>query len=154
MPYTRVGGLKISDHHVRSPLLNINRACQTCHRWEQDELKARAEQIQERTYYMRNMAIDAVVALIEDIRGAMARGVSEDRLVAARDFQRKAQFFADFVEAENSMGFHAPGEAARILADSINFSRLGQLALRDGPPATTTAASAATPPTATAGGSR
>ena len=33
MPYTRVGALKISDHHVRSPLLNINNACQTCHKW-------------------------------------------------------------------------------------------------------------------------
>ena len=31
MPYTRVGALKISDHHVRSPLLNVNRSCQTCH---------------------------------------------------------------------------------------------------------------------------
>ena len=29
MPYKREGALKISDHHVRSPLLNINRACQT-----------------------------------------------------------------------------------------------------------------------------
>src|SRR4030095_10444415 len=33
MPCKREGGLKISDHHVRSPLLNINRSCQTCHRW-------------------------------------------------------------------------------------------------------------------------
>ena len=31
MPYKREGALKISDHHVRSPVLNINRACQTCH---------------------------------------------------------------------------------------------------------------------------
>jgi nitrite reductase (cytochrome c-552) len=140
MPYTRVGGLKISDHHVRSPLLNINRACQTCHRWDTAELKARAEQIQERTYYLRNMAIDAVVALIADISAAAARGVSEDRLAAARDFQRKAQFFADYVEAENSMGFHAPGEAARVLADAIDLARRGQLALRDGPPAAARAA--------------
>ena len=29
------------------------------------------------------------------------------------------------------MGFHAPEEAARILADSINAVRLGQIALRD-----------------------
>lgn len=29
MPYTREGGLKISDQHVESPLLNINHACQT-----------------------------------------------------------------------------------------------------------------------------
>ncbi len=28
MPYMREGALKISDHHVRSPMLNVNRACQ------------------------------------------------------------------------------------------------------------------------------
>jgi nitrite reductase (cytochrome c-552) len=33
------------------------------------------------------------------------------------------------VEAENSMGFHAPQESARILGESINFCRLGQAAL-------------------------
>jgi nitrite reductase (cytochrome c-552) len=43
MPYQREGALKVSDHHVRSPLLNINRACQTCHKWSEDELKSRAE---------------------------------------------------------------------------------------------------------------
>ena len=37
---------------------------------------------------------------------------------------------ANFVEAENSMGFHVDQEAVRILGNSINFSRLGQAALR------------------------
>ena len=49
MPYKREGALKISDHHVRSPLLNINRVGQTCHKWSEDELKARVETIQLRT---------------------------------------------------------------------------------------------------------
>jgi len=40
MPYQRVGAMKISDHWVRSPMLNINRACQTCHKWPEDELRA------------------------------------------------------------------------------------------------------------------
>jgi formate-dependent nitrite reductase cytochrome c552 subunit len=31
-----------------------------------------------------------------------------------------------------STGFHAPQEAARILGESINFSRKGQIALRGG----------------------
>jgi nitrite reductase (cytochrome c-552) len=50
-----------------------------------------------------------------------------DRPVIARgsDYRRRAQFFADFVEAENSMGFHADQEAARILARSIDYSRRG-----------------------------
>ena len=68
MPYKREGALKISDHHVRSPLLNINRACQTCHKWSEDELRARVETIQTRTHNLRNLAMDALVDLINDIK--------------------------------------------------------------------------------------
>jgi len=131
MPYTREGALKISDHHVRSPLLNINRACQTCHKVPEAELKARVETIQERTFRLRNLAMDALVGLIGDIKGARGAGATDADLAPGRDFQRRAQFFLDFVEAENSTGFHAPQEAARILAESINFSRQGQIAVRD-----------------------
>lgn len=131
MPYLREGALKISDHHVRSSLLNINRSCQTCHKWSEEELKTRVETIQERTYKLRNIAMDALIQLIDDIKKAKESGKSDADLATARDFQRKAQFYLDFVEAENSTGFHAPGEAARILAESINFSRLGQVTLRD-----------------------
>jgi nitrite reductase (cytochrome c-552) len=130
MPYTRVGATKISDHHVRSPLLNINHACQTCHRWPEAELKARVENIQERTYKLRNLAMDALVDLIADIKSGTVAGRTDAELASARDFQRKAQFYLDFVEAENSLGFHAPQEAARILGESIDFSRKGQNALR------------------------
>jgi nitrite reductase (cytochrome c-552) len=132
MPYKREGALKISDHHVRSPLLNVNRACQTCHKWSEDELKARVRIIQERTFTLRNRAMDALIQLIGDIKRAAANGKSDAELGAARDFQRKAQFYLDFVEAENSTGFHAPQEAARIFGESIDFSRQGQLAVRDG----------------------
>lgn len=130
MPYMRVGGLKISDHHVRSPLLNINRACQTCHNWPEDELRARVDTIQERTFQLRNLAMDGLVALIDDIKTAHDAGVGDAELASARSFQRKGQFLLDFVEAENSTGFHAPQEAARLLAQSIDDVRRGQVALR------------------------
>jgi nitrite reductase (cytochrome c-552) len=133
MPYRRVGALKISDHHVRSPLLNVNNACQTCHKWSEDELKARVQTIQERHFELRNRAMDALMALIADIKAAVAAGRSAADLAKARDFQRKAQFYLDFVEAENSTGFHAPQEAARVLGESIDFSRQGQVAVRDVP---------------------
>jgi nitrite reductase (cytochrome c-552) len=130
MPYKREGALKISDHHVRSPMLNINRACQTCHKWPESELKERVEAIQERTQNMRNLAMDALVELIREVKAANARNAPAEQVATAHDFQRKAQFYLDFVEAENSSGFHAPGEAMRILGESINFARKGQLALR------------------------
>jgi nitrite reductase (cytochrome c-552) len=129
MPYKREGALKISDHHVRSPMLNINRACQTCHKWPEEEIKSRVEDIQSRTQHMRDLAMDALMDLIKDLKAARAGNAPEEKLTAAQDFQRKAQFYLDFVEAENSSGFHAPQEAMRILGESINFARKGQLVL-------------------------
>jgi nitrite reductase (cytochrome c-552) len=131
MPYVREGALKISDHHVRSPLLNINNACQTCHRVPEPEIKARAEEIQERFFAARNQALDALVALIGDLKTARDAGRPDDQLAVARAMQRKAQFLFDMVEAENSVGFHAPQETARLLGSAMDLARQGQIALRD-----------------------
>ena len=129
MPYQRVGAMKISDHHVRSPLLNVNRSCQTCHRWSEDELRARVTTIQDRTFQIRNVAMDALVALIADIKTAAGGGAADASLGAARNHQRRAQFLLDFIEAENSMGFHAGQEAMRVLALSLDEARRGQASL-------------------------
>jgi nitrite reductase (cytochrome c-552) len=89
-------------------------------------MRARAEQIQDRTFELRNLAMDALIDLISAISAdTTAPGVAE-----ARARQRRAQFLLDFIEAENSMGFHAPQEAARILGHSLDQSRLGMVALR------------------------
>jgi len=77
MPYMRQGGMKVTDHHVRSPLLNINRACQTCHRWDETELRDRVFTIQDRTFAVRNQAMDALVSLINDIKTAQASGATD-----------------------------------------------------------------------------
>ena len=126
MPYKRIGAQKVSDHHVRSPLLNINRACQTCHKASEANLLSRAETIQSRNTELRDLALGAIVDLIETIKSAQESGVDEKTLDIARDYQRKASFLCDFVEAENSSGFHADQEAARVLGLSLNYSRLGE----------------------------
>jgi nitrite reductase (cytochrome c-552) len=131
MPYLREGALKISDHHVRSPLLNVNNACQTCHRVPETELKGRVEEIQERFFALRNETLDALVGLIGDIKAAKAAGRPDDQLAAAMSLQRKAGFLFDMVEAENSVGFHAPQETVRILGLAMDLARQGQIAVRD-----------------------
>lgn len=130
MPYQRVGAQKISDHHIQSPMLNINKACQTCHKWPEEEMKARVELIQDRTHQMRETTINALMDLIDDIKAAKAAGATTNELAKAQDCQRKAQFLFDFVEAENSTGFHAPQEAARVLTLSLDWSRKGQNSLK------------------------
>ncbi len=148
MPYARVGASKVSDHWVRSPLLNVNRACQTCHRFEEDELKARVDAIQERNHGLLERGGVAIVALIDAIVAAQAQGATPEQLDAARHLQRQAQWRLDYIAAENSMGFHAPQEAARVLGEAIDYARQGQLAALSARAAP--AGSAATPAAAPA----
>jgi nitrite reductase (cytochrome c-552) len=128
MPYAREGASKISDHWVRSPLLNINRACQTCHRVAEDEIKDRVDVIQQRNYELMQRGGAALVALLDAVQQAKAGGASAEQLRTALEMQRRAQWRLDFIAAENSMGFHAPQEAARILGEAIDLARQGQIA--------------------------
>ncbi len=128
MPYMREGASKVTDHWVRSPLLNINRACQSCHRSSESELLARAYSIQERNYQLLERGGAAITALIESLAQAKAAGTAAEQLEPAQNLQRRAQWRLDFIAAENSMGFHAPQEAARILGEAIDYARQGQVA--------------------------
>ncbi len=127
MPYVRDGAVKVSDHHVRSPLLNINRACQTCHHASEDELKARVETIQDRTKALMIRTEEATLALIKGIEQAQQLGATAEQLAPARQQHRAAQWRLDYIAAENSMGFHAPQESARILGEAIDLARQGEV---------------------------
>lgn len=128
MPYVREGAVKVSNHHVRSPLLNVAQACQTCHRVPEQEIKARALLVQDRNVALLNRGEQAVVGLMDAIIAAQKAGATDAQLKPARDLHRKAQWRLDFISAENSMGFHAPQEAARILAEAIDYARQGEIA--------------------------
>jgi nitrite reductase (cytochrome c-552) len=129
MPYRREGALKISDHQVRSPLLDASASCGTCHPYAEGELVARAETVQARTREMLLLAENATVDLIERIAAAKEAGATDAQLAQARAFQRTAQWYTDFVNAENSMGFHSPQEAGRLLALALDAAREGSLSV-------------------------
>jgi len=114
---------------VRSPLLNVANACQVCHHFPEDEIRDRVALIQDRNHELLSRAEDALVSLIQAIGRAIKNGATDTQLAPARALQRKAQWRIDFVNAENSMGFHAPQEAARILAEAIDYAREGEIAV-------------------------
>jgi nitrite reductase (cytochrome c-552) len=128
MPYGRDGATKVSDHWVRSPLLNVNRACQPCHKQAEDEIKARVDLIQQRNFDLMQRGGVAITALMDAVLAAKKEGASPEQLNAALELQRKAQWRLDFVAAENSMGFHAPQEAAKVLGEAIDYARQGEVA--------------------------
>jgi nitrite reductase (cytochrome c-552) len=128
MPYMRDGASKVSDHWVRSPLLNVGRACTTCHHFDEQELLARVDVIQSRNLELLQNGGTALMDQLDAILAAKAAGASDEQLASALELQRQAQWRLDFVAAENSMGFHAPQEAARILGEAADLARQGQIA--------------------------
>ncbi len=126
MPYQRSGAMKVSSHWVGSPLLNINKSCQTCHNVPEEELRRKVDNIQSRTKAQLDMAAKAMTDMLDAILQAKAAGASEEQLAPVLDLQNRATWRLDFISSENSMGFHAGQEAVRILGESINFSRRAQ----------------------------
>jgi nitrite reductase (cytochrome c-552) len=113
-------------------------------------MRARVDVIQQRNYDLMQRGGKAIVELFDAIAAARARGATPDQLAPALAFHRGAAWRLDFIAAENSMGFHAPQEAARILGEAIDLARQGQIAAMNAgaPPAATVAPPAppATPP--------
>lgn len=128
MPYEREGAMKVSSHWVRSPLHTVNTSCQTCHNVPEQELVDRVVAIQSRHRALVERAASAMTDMLDAIRAAQATDATAEELAPILKLQQKSQWRLDFISSENSGGFHAGHEAARILAESIDYSRQAQAA--------------------------
>ncbi len=135
MPFTRVGNYKISDHRIMSPLKNDFKACLQCHSQGQDWLKDRVRFIQDRamSLYIRAGYANAVCAkLFERLHRETGAGLVPDEAMyaLAREQYEQAFYRLVFFGAENSVAFHNPTEAMRILGDSALFAAKAEALLR------------------------
>ncbi|HET6515199.1 MAG TPA: ammonia-forming cytochrome c nitrite reductase subunit c552 [Thermodesulfovibrionales bacterium] len=135
MPYTKVGTYKVSNHRVMSPLKNDMRACMQCHSESPEWLKDQVTTIQDRTasLMLRSGYATATVAkLFEIAHKAQAEGKKIDQSLydMAKDYYEEAFYRTVYVGAENSVGFHNPTEAARILGDATAFAGKAEGILR------------------------
>ncbi len=127
MPYVRDGAAKYSDHNIRSPLLQPERACGQCHN-DVDYVTGRVATIQDQVYNTKIATEDAIIDAVNAIKAATANTASDQALLAeARELHRQAQFYWDFVSAENSMGFHNPEYVLKVLSQSTDLARQAQM---------------------------
>jgi nitrite reductase (cytochrome c-552) len=127
MPYQRDGAAKYSSHDVHSPLLNAEQACGQCHT-DTSYVTGRVAVIQKQVSETMIATEDAIVEAISALEAAAATAAVDEALLnEARNLHREAQLRWDFIAAENSMGFHNPEEALRILAAATNLARQAQL---------------------------
>ncbi|MBT8046420.1 MAG: ammonia-forming cytochrome c nitrite reductase subunit c552, partial [Pontiella sp.] len=98
-----------------------------CHHDDEKEILARVENIQDTNYKLLLRGGEALNDLMDAVVAAKEAGATPEQLNEALEFQRMAQWRLDYIAAENSMGFHAPQEAARILAEAADYARQGQV---------------------------
>lgn len=127
MPYTKVGSFKVSNHRVTSPLKNDMKACMQCHTESAEWLRDQVIAIQDRVVSLMvrsGYATATTAKLIEKAHDAQAAGKIIDQKLydQARDYYEEAFFRSLFIGAENSVGFHNPTEAMRILGDAVAFA--------------------------------
>jgi len=135
MPYTKVGVYKVSNHRVMSPLKNDMKACMQCHTESTDWLKEQVTAIQDRTVSLilrSGYATARAAKLFETAHKAQAEGKKIDKILydKAKDYYEEAFYRGVFIGAENSVGFHNPSEAMRVLGDAVAFAERAEGLLR------------------------
>jgi nitrite reductase (cytochrome c-552) len=136
MPYVKVGAFKVSNHRVTSPLKMNLEACVQCHSESTEWLRAQVETIQDRTVSLiirAGYANAAVAKLFEKVHNAQSSGKNIDKALydKAKDYYEEAFYRLIFVGAENSVGFHNPTEALRVIGDSVAFAGKSEALLRE-----------------------
>ncbi|MCL4284859.1 MAG: ammonia-forming cytochrome c nitrite reductase subunit c552, partial [Fimbriimonadaceae bacterium] len=122
MPYVSEGGIKYTDHQIRSPLENLQNSCQVCHKWSENEIKTRVISIQDKNKELLEAAESEITLAHLEIGDGWRSGIADGELEEVRKLVSLGQMYWDYVAANNGMGFHAPQECARVLAKAHRYA--------------------------------
>ena len=122
----RADGTLFTSHWQTSPRNYLRETCLRCHTgWSEAEATYRVDAIQEYSRGKMRKAEFWLERLIDTFETAKRAGVSEDVLAAARKQHDSAHVLWEWWTAENSEGFHNPGQAREALAQSMVASKKG-----------------------------
>lgn len=129
MPYKNEGGVKFSDHHIQSPLANIDRTCQTCHRESENTLRQNVYDRQRKVNETRTRLEQELAKAHIEAKFAWDKGATEAQMAPVLALLRQAQWRWDFGEASHGAAFHAPQEVQRILSHGLDRAMQARLAV-------------------------
>ena len=127
MPYKSEGGVKFTDHHIMSPLANIDRTCQTCHRQDAEVLRQNVYERQEKCTEVRNRAEQELARAHFEAKFIIDKGASEAEMKPIQALLRKSQWRWDYAIASHGATFHAPQEVTRLLANAVDYAQQARL---------------------------
>lgn len=129
MPYKSEGGQKFTDHHIQSPLNNVQNACQVCHREDAEKLKRNVYERQMKSTENRLKLEDALVKMHVEAKKAWDLGATEAQMKDILQDIRHAQWRWDYAVASHGASFHAPVEIGRVLASGMDKAADGRIKL-------------------------
>ncbi len=129
MPYSREGGMKFTDHHITSPLQNVEGTCQVCHRESEETLIANVYDRQDKISELRRIVEKNLAQTHIEAGKAWEFGATEEEMEEVLQLIRHAQWRWDWVAAANGYGIHSPNEALRVLGTSIQKSQEARIIL-------------------------
>ncbi|MCC8361121.1 ammonia-forming cytochrome c nitrite reductase [Salinimicrobium sediminilitoris] len=129
MPYKTEGGQKFTDHHIGSPLSNVENSCFVCHREKKEDLVndvyERQRKIKEGTGYLQKQLAQAHI----EAKKAWELGATEAQMEDILLKIRHAQWRWDFSVASHGAAFHAPLETSRIVTSATGKIQEARIAL-------------------------
>ncbi len=129
MPYIQEGGVKYSDHHIRSPLGNIANTCLTCHRESEEEFKTLVKQKLERKEQLMEIAMNSLAKAHLEAGRAWDAGATDQEMDGALTLIRSGQWLWDYSIASHGAFFHAPEETLRLLSVANDKAQEARLKL-------------------------
>ncbi len=121
MPYSSEGGQKFTNHHIGSPLSNVENSCFVCHREKLDALVTdvyeRQRKVKEGTSKLQR---EIAMAHIEASK-ALELGATEAQMKSIQKGIRHAQWRWDYSVASHGAAFHAPLETSRVVTSASSI---------------------------------
>ncbi len=129
MPYKSEGGQKFTDHHIQSPLNNVENSCQVCHRENTTQLIEDVYERQDKIIENRDKLEELIVRAHVEAKKAWDLGASEEQMKDILMDIRHAQWRWDYAAASHGGSFHAPIEIGRVISTGITVAQEGRIKL-------------------------
>lgn len=129
MPYMSEGGRKFTDHHIQSPLNNIENSCMVCHKEKTESLLKSVYSHQDKVIENRDELERLIVRMHIEAKTAWDLGAKEEQMKDILQDIRHAQWRWDYAAASHGASFHAPVEISRVIAGAITIAQEGRIKL-------------------------
>jgi nitrite reductase (cytochrome c-552) len=129
MPYKSEGGQKFTDHHMQSPLNNVEASCAVCHREKTISLIKNVYDRQDKIIQNRDKLEELLVRAHIEAKKAWELGATEEEMKDILMDIRHAQWRWDYAAASHGGSFHSPVEIGRVVATGIDIAQEARVKL-------------------------